>query len=437
MVVLNLFKKIKDFFVSQNDSFWISLLFSVALLASSLTIFGGDLNGRNLSTPFFYLSFILIFCWLVSRLVFTFIRRGFNELSALIILGIAFIFGLFNIIIQTPISSYSFNYFKKVIISVTVLVFIYLCSFGKFNSLLKYQIPILGIILTVEILVSYISGIGRIYANQTSKNLLFFTFGNSNAAGINFSLVILMNCCGLFVFKKIYWKIVFAVAICFMLFLLYQTHARNAIYAIVLCFLSFLLFSINMKKDKKLFDFILLLVLCISPILVASIYTALATKTSILDYLNYFLGNPGKNVTSRIITWVSAFKHLSGFHFLIGDYYNSTSLAIRLSRSIAGYQNSQIDFFIDEGLIPALLILFFVFVCSYHKFKYINKLSLKNYVPIIFWLFTIFSSIFEGGLFICMNVWYIFGFSFLSLDNFSNKAFLVKADDLSYHEITI
>ena len=437
MAVLNLFKKIKSFFINQNDTFWLFLLLSLAFIAASITIFGGDLNGHNYSTPFFYASFVFIFVWFAFRLFFIIKNKSFFETRVLIVLGLAFLVGAFNIFIQTPFSSYSFAYFKKVIITFTVLCLVYLCAYGKFDHLLKFVFPLIGTVLAIEIAISYFSGIGQIYANQTNKALLYFTFGNSNAAGIYFALIISINIYGIFSFKQYYWKAIFIICICFLCYLLYKTHARNAILGLLLSGFVFLLLKINSTKKINIYDLIVLSVSCVLPIVFICVYTFLGTKTNVLEFLNSLFGGQGKTITSRMITWVSAFIHLNGVHFLIGDYYKSTSLALDVGRSIAGYQNSQIDYFVDFGLIPALLIISFLILCLYHRFRFINKNKTINFLPSALWLFVIFSSIFEGGLFICMNVWYLFGFSFLSLNGFPEKKVLVKIDEPTYYEIIV
>ena len=432
-----LFKKVKNIFLNQNDSVWLILLLAIATLSASITIFGGDLNGRNFSTPFFYSSFVFVFVWFGFKLYFLLKNKDASKIKVLIVLGTAFLIGMINIIVQTPFSAYSFNYFKKVTVTFTVLIIIFLSSFGVFHSVVKFTIPSIAIFLSIEIAISFFSGIGQIYANQTSKNLLYFTFGNSNAAGICFALLILINFYGMILFKKIYIKFIFFMPIIFLVFLLYKTHARNAVYAIILSFFVLLLLKLNSAKNKKTYDFIVLAIACSLPIVVISLYTALATKTNILDFINYVLSTPGKTTTSRIATWVSAFKHLKGIHFLIGDYYNSTSLAYNLFQTLPGYQNSQIDFFVDAGFVPALFIISFLFLCVFNRIKGINKTKTINFLPVTLWLFTIFSSIFEVGLFIGVSVWYIFGFTLLSLGSFSKEGILVKNDDFSYYVITV
>ena len=437
MEVLNLFRKVKNFFINQNDSFWLLILLTLAFVASSITIFGGDLNGRNISTPFFYSTFIIIFTWFGFKLFFTIKGGDYSKLVAVFVLGIAFTIGLFNILIQTPISAYSFNYFKKIIITFTVLFLIYLSSFGVFHPILKKIFPLIAMLLSIEIAISYFSGIGQIYANQTAKNLLYFTFGNSNAAGIYFALLIMICFYGMFAFNRIYLKVIFLLPIVFLVFLLYKTHARNAVYGIALSLFVLFLFRLKKTRNRKIYDFVVLSVSCLLPILVINVYTILATRTQVLDFINYLLNSPGKTTTSRIATWVSAFKHLRGVHFIIGDYYNSTTTAYNLFQTIPGYQNSQIDFFIDEGFVPALLIISFLIFCLLNRMKNIKKSRIKAFLPVSLWLFTIFSSMFEAGLFIGMSVWYVFGFSLLALGDLSHEGAVDKKYDLSYYEITV
>lgn len=436
MVGSNLFKRIKDIFICHNDTCWLLSLLFVALIGASITIFGGDLNSRNLSTPFFYSSFVVIYIWFGFKIFFMIKNHSLIEIKPLVILGTAFLIGLFNIVVQTPFSSYSFNYFKKIIITFTVLFLIFLMSYGKFNKIIKIIMPSIALLLSLEIAISYFSGIGKIYANQTTKNLLYFTFGNSNAAGIYFALIILLNTYGIFALKW-YMKIACAISNGFLFYLLYLTHARNAIIGLLMCLLVFVMVMLSNKQKINLYDRIVLLISCLMPITIITLYTILGTKTNVLEFLNHFFATSGKTTTSRIISWVAAFKHLNGIHFFIGDYYNSTTRAYTLFQTIAGYQNSQIDFFVDEGLIPALLILAFIYVCALYRLNGINKRKAVNYIPIILWLFTVFSSIFEGGLFICMNIWYVFGFSFLSLGCFSSDGFIVKNEESLYHSITI
>ena len=297
---------------------------------------------------------------------------------------------------------------------------------------MKKAFPVIAIIITIEIAISFFAGIGQIYANQTAKNLLYFTFGNSNAAGINFSIIILLHVYGIFSWKKWYFKIAHIVPMIFLFYLLYLTRARNALFALLLCFVAFLVFKGVSFKNSKTMEVVAILLMILFPILVSSFYTILATRTNALDIINYLFATPGKTITSRTITWVSAFKHLNGIHIFIGDYHSSTIAAYKLFQTLPGYQNSQIDFFVDEGLVPALLILSFLFICLYHRYKTINKNKIVSFLPVVFWLFTIFSSTFEVGLFICMNIWYIFGFSMMSLGDFSKEGLVVQYEQLYY-----
>ena len=181
-VISTLFNKFKKLFRFENDTFWLITLLVTAFLGASLTIFGFDLKGKNFSTPLFYFTFVLLFVWLVNRCYIIIKNKKYEDLFPVCLLIFIFVIALFNILIQTPISAYSFDYFKKFILSGAVLCFIYLVGFGKFNPFLKNIFFIIGLVLSIEIIISLFSCTGQIYANQTSKDLLYFTFGNSNAA---------------------------------------------------------------------------------------------------------------------------------------------------------------------------------------------------------------------------------------------------------------
>lgn len=391
------------------------MIIFMSFFGVALSLFGID----SISSFTFYSIFILIYAWFVLFFVnkikkdkFEYFRsRDFMLLSILLLSALI---ALATIVVQTPLKNLGFKYLRKYIICYTILMFIFLVSHVKATNWIFRTFIFSSIPLCLLAAISFFSGIGKHYANETSKNLLRFTYSNPNGAGLVFSTLMLSPVLGFIHSKKYYTKMLFVIPFAFFGYLVYLTGSRNSMFALVATFILFtifILFDNHFKKD--IFRTIVSSIIPLIPFIISGLYIILVVGLKIGDHFNIpFIGS-GKNYDSRILTWTSGFQNLYGYHFIFGNYYEA---AIESIDMMPAFQNFGIDLIVQFGLVPSMLNVGFLCLVLFNKMVSISKsITINQICSLSLFCFVFFSSVFETGLFSAMGPLFVFGFSFLGL----------------------
>ena len=408
-----------------NSLFQISTLF-LFFVNQSITIFGFS-KYKAASVLIEWINrfiYLLIIAWLVYFIVDLILKKEslkkhsvflwfFGSLSLT-----AFSFFISFVLFAKNFSGISsvVNYSKNFLLLFLVFTYIFLSAMTKrYSKYVVLSYLIVSLLLSSIILLTYASGISRVFINQSKKQLLTLNYGNSNTAGLLICLLILSHFFIFFKLPKKKWaRITFlAYAITMLLFLFYLlilTKCRNAYIGLVLCGLTFLLLNVAKSEHGKFIVFSFLIL----PIVLASAYTILFSGSSILDVLSALFSGKGKPLTSRGNNWSVAFAFLSK-SILFGNYNDAYSYSsITHNFSLVGFQNSQLDWIILYGFIPAILLILSLYFVIKPKLGN-NKYDMYRLFIISCWMINIFTSMFETGYFLSISGIFIFSFMNLGL----------------------
>ena len=419
-----------------NSLFFVLLLF-LGLLCGGISFLNDDIPILNrISSLLFAFSFIMVFIWFIFSFIESFIRRSISR-KFYLFLFVLFIFfiSIFNVLINTPFSFvFLFNYYKKIILTFSVLVFIVLVSTSEFDFKIQRVLRLFYFVLALTVLFSYFYGIGKNYMHQSSKEMLRLTFGNSNAAGIVLVTVLCIGVYSVATARK-FAKILYFIPIAPLLYLLYLTRCRSAIVSLIIGFSIFAVFSLvslSKRPLKNRLVFSIITACCFFPIVFSSTYLVLGSTTDFLDRIVYMFGGSGKTADSRMEVLTFSFQTIFK-NPIFGHYFSKERINFAF-----GYQCFQIEWFIEEGFVPSICLIFLlIFILYQHYFLGKNifyKINTELYLPIVLIIVQIFIGTFESGMFIGMSGWYLFAFCFLAKFTKNRKDIFINSH---YFEVKI
>ena len=423
-----------------NSLFQISTLF-LFFVNQSITIFGFS-KYKAASVLIEWINrfiYLLIIAWLVYFIVDLILKKEslkkhfvflwfFGSLS---LAAFSFFISFVRYAKNFDGVSSAVNYSKNFLLLFLVFTYIFLSAKTKrYTKIIMLSYLIVSLLLSSVILLTYVSGISRVFINQSKKQLLTLNYGNSNTAGLLLCLLVLSHVFIFFKLPKKKWMrialLVYAIPmLLFLFYLLILTKCRNAYIGLVLCGLIFILLNVVKSKHSKLVVFSFLVL----PIVLSSAYTLLFSGSSTLDVLSALFSGKGKPLTSRGNNWSIAFGFLSK-SVLFGNYNDAyTYCAITNNFSLVGFQNSQLDWMILYGFIPATLLILSLYFVIKPKIGN-NKYDMYRLFVISCWMINIFTSMFETGYFLSISG--IFIFSFMNLGLLENNVMPYES-----HEIVI
>lgn len=375
------------------DTFFFGISFLVAIVIQPLIV----LRLNSLASILFSGLFVLIFVWLFVHIVHRLFRiikgRSSPSPSAMfsfVLLLFLFIWSGVNVLVQTPTSALSINYLRKLIITYSILISIYLCCYGDF-SLKKIRRFCVWACLAVSAVIIglFLVGIGRTYL----AGGLTLNYQNPNFTGLAIVALLIFVFYGLFVEKNLVIKLVYLIVTLALAYLLYLTRCRSAFLALVLA--AILYFLIRILKDRKSAIQPIYAALVVFPIATCCLYTILGTSTNLFDLLESLTIFFGKTLTTRLPVWSRAFK-LFNQNVLFGSYYFSTVQ----SGGMSGWQNGELDLLVEQG---AIFFGVFIIFCIKTLCDLVRISISKNYaqtialamVPLVF-----LTSIFDSGSFL-------------------------------------
>ena len=400
--------KYSSFFGSYNQ-----IMFLLLIICGFLCAIATFLNIGAMSSAIFAGSFVLVGIWLALRIIDLFSNfkkdQDFSQLVVISFILFAAIVGFINILIHTPISYISFNYFKKYIMTLVIIMYCYLLC--TFNSSFNYGLIVRYIFLILSFLSAFLffSGIKANYMYPSTKQFLKFSFENANTAGLIFGLLICMGFYSILNAKKIIRLILIACTLMLFYFLI-LTKCRSAIYGLVGCGLLFILFTFIIRKtNANTFFSIINILIILMPIIFSSVYLILGLKT---NFLSTFLNQGGKSSESRMEVYLRSYQTIFN-HPITGYYFNSSR-----ANGAFGEQNFGLELLIEQGIVPTIIYLSIYFLIIYKVNAKTNPFSnnYKVYIGCIscVW-FSFLTGVFESSFFIGMSGWYIFAFIFIGL----------------------
>ena len=295
----------------------------------------------------FYTSFFVIF-YLFARYSSSSVRHFSKELLFIISLSII------NVVInQLVVGSgvVGFDYFKKVIMFLTTVIFFYYVSYdANISEKIKDRIVIIVLGIAALYILFYITNRQQcmLFHERVSK---YLTFGmtNPNLTGIYMLCIEAYCVIAIFHFRKLAAKAIALLLSVAMVYFLFLTNARNVMIALVL----FYVFAIVMVARKKPFGNFVTTTILWYPLIFCVIYLFVIHNEKVTGLLS-FLVSEGKTLDTRYDNWSNTIDILSRSP-IIGAYCeisNGTGMSQML--------NTHLDVLASYGIVVFILFMSFL-----------------------------------------------------------------------------
>ena len=350
----------------------------------------------------FYATFYLTLAFWISC------TRQKTQRIELWVLG-CLIVALINVLINAALSgtTVTMQYLKKLLSFFSTLLFFSAAYKTEPNASLRRWIYGVLDFISVYLIVTYFYQGQRAYLfNGIVSNCLTFGFTNPNLTGLFLAVIIMLEMNRFPTLMRSWKQIPACAEICFLLFFLLKTQARNAMFAVLL-FLA-LFFILTLRKVKQLhFRKAVSKIAAVWPLLFAGIYIPLLQLPGVVKLFS-FLGSAGKKLTSRMEIWLHALQHWTSSP-IFGAYAQASN-----GTGVSQYHNTHIDILVSYGPIVLCIVCFALYSLIYLNGK---RQSRQQFLLTIGFICAIVlgvgeAAIFSGGLGV-----YLYAGAFLLLRN--------------------
>ncbi len=375
------------------------ILFDILVFLASLIFILNITNNEERITSVFYVTFVLVLALYLLNC-----KRYFQllDILAVVIVMLAMISVAVNYLLSDGAAS--FDYFKKVLIFSTTILFMIICTKIPISRFSVNYLIWTFTLLSVFCLVYYYLNRSSLYSGL---NLLYFNLENPNFAGLFFAVFSMSQFA--FAMRKTFLaqRILHIALGVFCVYLVFQTQARNAeisliLYAVV-SVLMLLVFFFK-KKDVAIPKWLGVFT-AVFPIAFALLYVSLVSNSFFQSLFSFFSGI-GKGLDARESIWRFAFENVKA-HPVFGAYYQISD-----GTGMSQMHNTHVDIVASYG-IPVLII-----VCCYLYLLIVNGKRYTNIMPfmcMLAFMFSITLGMGEAALFSGGQGLYVFVSSFLLL----------------------
>lgn len=308
----------------------------------------------NIVSICFYLSFAVEFLLLYYVLKY---NNGKNDIS-LVLLIIIMLFSLINISVNGIVCQatvISFEYYKKWIMFNATLVLFYLARYISLSRKQLKLITLLSIVCACLYIIAFLKFPRLTYIFRGVLNYDYITFGfpNPNQTGL-FLLALCIVCVnGVFLFKRIIFKVLSIVSSGICVYFIIFSRARNSIIALLLVVALVVLFIIS---GKKLISKYVIVLSIVYPMIFAIVYRILIGNEKVQDVFSFFVSS-GKGLDSRLDEWNELFR-LASSNLIFGAY-STMSNGTGTSQGL----NTGVDVFTSYGCVVYLLSIYLLYQC--------------------------------------------------------------------------
>ncbi len=338
------------------------------------TIFGA----YSLVSLCFTMSFIVLLIYTGYR-----VSKGKFSIQTLLVV----VFAALNVVINAMVSSGSslgFDYFKKVIMFISFVLFLYYSYTdsvsGKVAEITLYTPCAAGVLLIISY---FLLGNTATYARGITLG-----FTNPNFTGMwLLHIAIYMFLVIIDAAQKPLLRIAMGGCFIAITWLIVLTLARSCLFGLIfflaLCLLK-KFFRLDLLKNK-----IFLIVVILIPLLFVFSYYYLIRSSWFLNTFS-FLVSEGKPLTSRTVVWSPAIESLKS-NFLLGDYYGISN-----GTGSSQMHNTHLDVLCSYGIITFGLFLGSLYSACVRSEKFSS--DFRNYCALAGFLSIVIMGTFEAGI---------------------------------------
>lgn len=306
-----------------------------------------------------YVSFCFYAAFLFTLLFWmTCARQKMERVEAWMLGGL--ILALINVLINAALSgtAVTVQYLKKLLSFFGTMLFFSAAYKTVPNASLRRWIYAILDFVSVYLIIAYFYQGRRAYLlHGVVSGYLTFGFTNPNLTGLFLAGMIMLEMNRLPTLTRSWKKIPAWTEVCFLLFFLWKTRARNALLAVVLFLLFF--FAVRLRKVKEFRSGkAFCKIAAVWPLLFAGVYIPLLQLPGVVKQLS-FLGSAGKKLTSRMEIWLRALRHWTSSP-IFGAYAQASGGA-----GISQYHNTHIDILVSYGPIVLCIVCFVLYSLIY------------------------------------------------------------------------
>ena len=352
----------------------------------------------------FYATFYLTLVFWIACALQRMDRLEFWMLAGMLI---AFVSVLINAALSG--SAITMQYLKKLLSFFSSILFFSAAYKSIPNtSVRRWIYGILDFVAIYLIVAYFYQGQQAFLLNGIVSNYLTFGFTNPNLTGLFLAGMIMLQMNRLPALSRSWQRIPAWGEVCFLLFFLWKTQARNALLSVILFLVFFFVLSLQ-KADQLHIPRILAKIAPVWPLLFAGAYILLLQLPCVIKLFS-FLASAGKDLTSRMDIWLHALRLWTSSP-IFGAYAQASG-----GMGSSQFHNTHIDILVSYGPIVLCIVCFALYSLIYMGGKRQSRqqllLTIGFTCEIILGVGE--AAIFSGGLGV-----YLYAGTFLLLRNLS------------------
>lgn len=376
-----------------------TILFNVLVFLAGLIFVLNITNNEQGITAVFYVTFVIVLAlYLLSS-------KRYFKLRDILAVGIVLL-AMINVIVNSLTSDAvaSFDYFKKILIFSTTILFMITCTKTPNGCLsLEYLIGMYTL-LSAFCVVYYLLHSSSLY---DGLHLLYFNLENPNFAGL-FLSVFAMSQFAFAVRKITVLRRILHLALgLFCAYLVFETQARNAEISLILYIVVTIVMSLAFLIGNKTVTIPkwLGVIASVFPAAFAFIYIHLVHNPFFQSLFGFFAG-VGKGLDARESIWRYALNNVRE-HPIFGAYYQISN-----GTGMSQMHNTHIDIMASYGILVMILVCWYLYLLIADGRRYSTIFPM---MCILVFIFSITLGMGEAALFSGGQGLYVFISCFLLL----------------------
>lgn len=323
------------------------LLIRITFLMAAMIVVLQVLKLETVMSRLFYILFVVV---AVSWILTVISKMQRNDVLLLFIMLLSAISVLYNS--TRYFGAINFEYFKKLIMFFSALMFFQIACKCKMNQETEQFILNINSLVILFLIIMYFTFNEEMYVwNDRNVRYLMFRFTNPNLIGLFLTCMTMIEAARIYE-KKWINKLFHGFQVVMLLNFITKTESRNCLLALVI-FGAGIFFTIVINKKQYRIGKAMSLFISILPLIFVIIYMLFVKNGAVREIFS-FITNEQKTLSSRWEVWTYAVESVRNFPFL--GTYNTIIEDIGVSH----FHNSHLDVMASYGLIVFCLFCAFL-----------------------------------------------------------------------------